>query len=368
MGACMQRRVARLLKDHEDKKSIDLMRAVFVEQKMDKQHIFNRDFWSWQNKGHPLKKSSIWVVEDDNGKEIIGQYINWPVLIKINDRELLGGITIDLLIDALHRSKGLFSVLGEQAKMDLDSVGMHFQITFPRREHVHNSFMKKLKWIKIGKLPFLVKMLLVERLQHRICSIFASRQLSGVKDSIRQPHNDKSHSGKTITFKILDKLPEDIDNVWDIAKNEHQIAVVRDRKYLEWRYFLKPNGGYSVIAVYNDNVLGGIIVLKIKKMFSLAIGFIVDILCAPDDELIMALLRRAIEEFQQNRITICGCVMTKNNRYYRSLLDCGFVCVPDVINPRTYTLDAYIASDSVDGKAFLNLDNWFITLGDWDLI
>jgi len=368
MGTSMQRRVARLLRDNEDNMSIDLMRSVFIEQKMDKQYIFNKDFWDWQNRGHPLRNSSIWVVEDDYGVGIIGQYTNWPALVKINDEKLMGGITIDLLIDASHRRKGLFSVLGEQAKKDLDSVGMHFQITFPRREHVQNSFIKRLKWVKVGKLPFLVKMLLVERVQNRICSIVAGRQFSVGKDSIRQPRNEKSLDGKTITFKIIEALPDDIDNVWNLAKTDFQIAIVRNRSYLEWRYFLKPNGDYKVIAAYSENVLSGIIVLKTKRMFSIVVGFIVDILCVPDDELVKALLRRAIEEFQQNRVAICGCVMTKNNRYYRSLLDCGFISAPDVINPRTYTLDAYIASESVDENVFLNLDNWFITLGDWDLI
>ncbi|TAN62066.1 GNAT family N-acetyltransferase [bacterium] len=360
----------KLLDHRESERSIELMDLVFNEQGMEKLNVLSRDYWEWQNCRHPGGCSKIWTVEDEK-KKIIAQYVNIPARLSVNGRRADGGITIDLLVDPNHRRQGLFKILGKSAIDDLEKAGMDFQLAFPRREKVHNGFINRLNWEKIGDLSLLVKpMDLMAALEKKISNGRVVKIIKLAAGPLKALSNKISRGRKKnkFVFRLMDNLPEKVNDLSRIFISEFPISIIRDKAYLEWRYIQKPEGNYKILGIFNGDDLLGIIVLKIKRVFSLDVGFIVDILSVLDNEVIDSLIKEALRLFSKERAGFCASVMTKNNIYYRSLRKNGFFRVPRKINPMRYILDAHAGSKKIDKKFFYEIDNWFITIGDWDIL
>lgn len=366
----MPSNTVKLLDHRESERSIELMNLVFNEQGMEKLNVLSRDYWNWQNCRHPGGYSKIWIVEDDKRK-IIAQYVNIPVKLSLKGSPANGGITIDLLVDPNYRRQGLFKVLGRSAIDDLEKSGMDFQLAFPRREKVHNGFINRLNWKKIGDLSMLVKpMDLMAVLEKKISNRCVTKIMEWSGRTLETFSNKISFGRKKnkFTFRLIDNLPEKINDLSRIFITEFPISIIRDKAYLEWRYIQKPAENYKILGIFDGDDLMGIIVLKIKRAFSLDVGFIVDILSVLDNEVIDSLIKEALKLFSKERAGFCASIMTKNNIYYRSLRKNGFFSVPRKINPMKYILDAHIGSEKIDKKFFYEINNWFITIGDWDIL
>lgn len=346
------------------------MNLVFNEQRMEKLGVLNQDYWNWQNCRHPCGYSKIWFIEDEKQK-IIAQYVNIPVKLSINGSQAMGGATIDLLVDPNYRRQGLFKVLGNSAIDDLGKVGMDFQLAFPRREKVHNGFINRLNWTKIGVLPLLIRpMDLMGILEKKIGNKYVTGIMGWGRDAFRRFLNRviRKRKKNKFIFKLMDNLPEKINELSRVFTDKFPISIIRDKPYLEWRYIQKPEGNYKILGIFNGDDLAGIIVLKTKRALNFEVGFIVDILSVLDGETIDSLIKEALKLFAKERVNFCVSVMTKNNIYYKYLKKNGFFCMPQKLNPMKYTLDAYVDSKKIDKKLFCEINNWFITIGDWDIL
>lgn len=360
----------RLLSEQERNKSLGIMKSVFEEQKMEKLSDLDKQFWEWQNLNHPAGPSKIWIIENDD-KELIAQMINSPVQLYIDGKIFNGGITIDLLVQKEYRRHGFFKKMGQQAINDLEKVGMDFQITFPRRENVHEGFVKRLNWKKIGDLPFLVKPINLDGIiksklgDNALTKSIAWTFKKGDKFKKLAQIRKREHK---YNFQFLDRFPDSTDEIWHAFRRSCRIAVVRNKRYLDWRYIEKPNGNYSILGIFNKNQLLGFAVLKAKTIMSLQVGFIVDIMTIPQKDIIKALINEAMHYFNDEKMDLCGCIITRNNLFFKSLRQSGFYYIPVRINPRNYILDGYLKENEIDKSAFSNIKNWFITISDWDII
>ena len=68
-------------------------------------------------------------------------------------------------------------------------------------------------------------------------------------------------------LKITDKIPNDdeINNLWNDLKPKKGFSLVRDSKYWVYRYLNHPLYDYKILAIREENILKGIVALKIQK-------------------------------------------------------------------------------------------------------
>jgi len=52
---------------------------------------------------------------------------------------------------------------------------------------------------------------------------------------------------KEIKFEILDKVPEEVQDCWDKYKSKYKVLLVRDYKYLNYRYNERPDVDYATL-------------------------------------------------------------------------------------------------------------------------
>jgi hypothetical protein len=60
-------------------------------------------------------------------------------------------------------------------------------------------------------------------------------------------------------------------------------------------------------------------------------------------------------------------LMQRDDFYYSALRRWGFARVPERLNPRTFNLVCRVLQPGLPKSEFCSPQNWFITLGDFDV-
>ena len=115
---------------------------------------------------------------------------------------------------------------------------------------------------------------------------------------------------------------ESADELWERARESWDFAVVRDRRYLNWRYCDPRAGVYRVTAVGDDPRLDGFMVTALLGQDAQ----LVDVLTAPGDlNALRALVADAIEDARRRGAASLSVQMARHHPYREVLLRCGFV-------------------------------------------
>jgi len=141
---------------------------------------------------------------------------------------------------------------------------------------------------------------------------------------------------------------------------EFPIALVRNARYLNWRY-RKPGQEYVRFICCRDGALAGYIVLRVLEAGNLKVGLIMDLLADRASFAGKHLIRRAIQWGLDLKLDFIDCWMVPNSYYYRLLRMMGFRERPSETRLVLRKFNADVPLDFLT-----NLGNWYLTLGDTD--
>ena len=173
------------------------------------------------------------------------------------------------------------------------------------------------------------------------------------------------------TTKILSKndlniveekdFDESYDDFWERVSQYLNIAIIRDRKYLNWRYRDNPVYQYTVYMVRkNDQLLGFTILGSYKEKYKA--GKILEFLVLPDQlEAAEMLLAQANNFFAEKSMDIIQC-MAQNPFLPKTLYrKYGYIKNPvRKINFTTYPLVSEIPIHDLTVKK-----NWLVSIGEY---
>lgn len=165
---------------------------------------------------------------------------------------------------------------------------------------------------------------------------------------------------RNIVIERIRHFDDRFNRLFDQVADRFPIIVVRDKKYLNWRYTEFPSHTYHIMAATRNSRLTGYIILRCKEKNGIKNGYIVDILAGMDDgETIAALVCHAEKYFQQKGVDNIKCLEFFNRSYKRKFQRMGFFRSSRPLN-RLLFFNAYF--ESLDPAIFMNPTNWFITL------
>jgi len=168
---------------------------------------------------------------------------------------------------------------------------------------------------------------------------------------------------KDVFITQIESFDKRFDKFWEDICSYYPIIVVRNQKYLNWRFIESPFKYYIFTANKNNHLLGYLI-LRIKEKRGIKRGYIVDILANPNDRVtINLLISKAVSFFKENKYITAECLLLANkvSYYYKALKRYGFL-----IKKSKVYFDGY-SKDKEELDFIKNLDNWFITASDPDL-
>ena len=286
--------------------------------------------WDWEFERNPNQRDDLpftWLLED--GPRVVGNFGMIPVQVKIGEQTAQAYDGIDLCLHPEYQGQGLANPLAD-AFMD-SAHGQFPFVTAPVPVTTH---------------------LLVQRGGTLIGG--GTEEILWIYESGVGNAESRVPNRRVAEIRGFD---ESHDELWRRVSPAYPLLIVRDSRYLNWRYRDYP-GGRPVLLESRDDagVLGGFAVFQSDRAEDRA--YLLELFCAPDDaETARALLLRA-----QERVTSEGlsrlAIVTRVPLLQAVLREVGF-------SAHGGELPAYVGKVNVPG-AGVDAGQWYVSLGDGD--
>ncbi|OEC86105.1 MULTISPECIES: GNAT family N-acetyltransferase [Methanobacterium] len=347
-----------IVKEYTDKykeKVFRLRKAVYNE-------TFNEDEWNWKFRSGKI------LIAVNHEDEVISLRPTIPIRLKFRDKTIKSGMNVDVMTHPDYRRMGLFSTLVNESFKMLNGLGIFIVYTFPNN-FSFPGYKKRIKWKYVDSLPLLVKVLKprnvvkkyiknknVQKCLYPLADVFASLIFISKTKS----------ENRNLSINQIYFFSGDFDLLWQKLSNQFEIAVIRDSKYLNWRYVQRPGYDYKIFSAVEEGVLKGYIVLREDNMFDLKLGLVVDILTF-DEDTACSLLLHAYNVFKDNDMDIMGCLMFDTSMYFDVLKKAGFLKLPKKYSPKEFFFVVKADDEIISSDIAYSSKNWFLTFGDIDI-
>jgi hypothetical protein len=169
----------------------------------------------------------------------------------------------------------------------------------------------------------------------------------------------RSNKTEGIEIDQVNQLDDQFDRFLKRSFSIHPIMGVRDRSFLNWRYFDHPTRTYTIYRAVRNAEMSGYLILRKVDLLEFSSAVIVDLLVL-DKETLKALVAKGIEHSYKEGNVLLGFMVPKAHPYHRDLRRWGFL--PSM---KTFHFMVYPA---VDEKGLLDPEAWYVNWGDTDVI
>lgn len=159
-----------------------------------------------------------------------------------------------------------------------------------------------------------------------------------------------------VELRPISGFGPEVDQLWQRVAPGYRVALVRDAAYLNWRYVQNPDD-YTVLGLWRDGVLAGIVVLTETIRRGVAVGELVDYVCGMDDqETFRLLVAVALDHSRRRGHALVQAWSVMGSRLDGKLRSAGL---------RLRRTDVkFLVSPGLGEEAFYDGDAWLLTQGD----
>lgn len=318
--------------------------------------------WKWEFEDNPAGEAVIWVAEDQD--KIVGCYSGLPVKIKIAGQAGTSYQIVDLMTHPDYRQAGIHVRLGLAALQEIASQSNKNRPVIIHGFPAKIAFkigQKYLRYTQAGSIPKLVRILSKEAvLQKRVkFRRFFSGIASVMIFLLKLLHPPKAMPGSSrLSVSKIERFKEDADELWNSLSKEFNIALIRNKEYLNWRYASRPGSCYEAFTIKDKSEYLGYIILECKGRE----GFIVDLLAKKDDRVLFELLDFSLGYFKTKGASKVTCYIS-DRFYIRALKRLGFIERPfSFFRHGTRNFAADVPDSLINDSS-----NWFLTYADTEL-
>ena len=205
------------------------------------------EHWRWKYEDDPYGAERISVAFDGNG-ELVAHYAGYPVAFRIDGRDAIGNQIGDTMTDPSirHIGRGPTSLLGRTA--------LHFYENFCENRVAFN-FGFNVSNIQKFSLKFL-RSTRVENVFYR---------LRDLRQNPLRPLSRLERYARGVGLDLVDDTSPEWDSFWTRVEKQYAFLVRRDAQYVRWRYLLRPDVRYTVVAIRKWRTLAGWLVLRLRN-------------------------------------------------------------------------------------------------------
>ncbi|MHB1651888.1 MAG: GNAT family N-acetyltransferase [Desulfitobacteriaceae bacterium] len=300
---------------------------------------------------------------------------------KAYDKTVNGILSLNTLTRQIYTGQGIFTGLAKAVYQDCAEQGSDFCYGFPN-PNSYPGFTNKLGFTDIGSVPLLLRPLNTKALvKQRFGSLLASFALPfHLFYKVKDRSEDRYEVYPLTTFNL-----SEVDAFWTKVQDKYPIMGISDADYLRWRYFDIPLRDYQAFGVRqkNSSELLGYIVGRCTEVEAMSTGMIVDFLVDPSLPAAgKYLVNRLLRFFVANNMDLAGSLMLPHTEESRILKANGFFTCPKALEPQPFPViyrrlrppleeeaaKAKVKEEEDYDDSFLQLNRWFLTMGDYDVI
>ena len=328
--------------------------------------------WNWQFRNEFSKNSGIGLAA--HGSKIIGhRSVMWFNMI-CNGRRIKGGISSASATDPDYRRKGISSKIGYQLYENLNQDCCELVYAFSNDQNVDLNRkklgFKKVNTLKIAIKPINIFSLLEKYSGKQLIKPALTYQVHKVLQSVGHAMGTCLDHQMQLKLTASTQIPSQCDDIWKTTYMARKIAIIRDWKYLHWRYLKRPAFQYKLFFVYSKSreILGYFILHK-KKKFGLNLLFVMEFVVKNDSKRIC---RYMLSCLQQLALDYCVDAVTiflqKSDPNYALFVKAGLVPVPRRFFPQKIFFSTKVLSRKIAKSYVAQPKNWYLSWGDLDVV
>jgi hypothetical protein len=323
--------------------------------------------WEWEFRDRPGAQIAILLAE--SGGKLAAQYAVVPLTLRIDGRDCAAALSLDTATASEFRGRGLFPKLATQLYSELAEENFAAVFGFPNRQSAP-SFFTKLGWLELAPFPLLFKPLRGGVRKWLESKGATGRLVSPVAEAAsalirRAPRRIPP----TLVFEEVRRFPDDSDELWERASAGKRCVVVRDRRYLDWRYVQRPESEYRIHVVRESGRLVGMVVTLVRDRHTLRGGFLMDLLCEESrPDVARALVSRAEVAMAGSGAQVLSALMYPGGVGHRALRGAAFFPVPRRVFPQEIHFGVRALAPGTNADVLREPSNWYITWGDSDIV
>ena len=363
--------------------SWELVRA--TEADLAKVHVLTRqvygpdtlahpDYWRWLTRDNPTGLAYAGVAKAND--EVVGAAMMVPAHAKVGDRQVLAYLSVNTVVRADFRRRGISSTLADWALEDSVKIGSEFTF-LALGPSSKGSWRKSSLWKVVGPAsPLMLKFLDVGAvLAYRGIKSRPIHWLAGAGYELISPFLRRrwfNRPDPDLTISEVTSFDEHFDRFWERVRHKYSTLLVRDAAFLQWRYKDVPlKQARCLVATDGAGEIVAYIVFRGTDLRGIATGMILDLLIEPSERGRGAgnqLVAQATRQFKADRLALGVCLMFKHTDENKVLRDQGYIPCPRSLEPYPLTLLYKLPTDRiVQSEVVKSRDRWFFTLGDWGI-
>lgn len=316
--------------------------------------------FDWAYSRNPHGDGRAWLAIDDSNGRVVGFTSAFPRRVLVNGEEMIGWNCADFSIDQDYRTLGVAMKLRRAAKECVDKGEFQFLFAHPndRMRVVH----EKVGHQPIGKMERYAALLRFEnKLQDKLGNKLAANALALFANPVLHFTTRGRGRSAQCAFSVVDekRFGEEYERVFEQAKSQHKVIVVRDAEYLTWRFLENPLYRTRSLRLHCGNELKGYVLFYENK----GTAHVADLLVAGDEADMRALMSGLIYHLRKAGVGTISLRLHNDNPVLAQALQLGFKHRPDA----TSTVIAYAKQSSPYAATILDGKNWFMTVGDRDI-
>lgn len=351
--------IGSLLQDHYDRSRAEQSHPAFLR---------------WQYELNPAGPPFAWLAKDEQkGGEVVGHYGVIPLVFKVAASRSLGSLSLLSITHSGYRRQGVFSELAERTYDDCRAAGIAFTYGFPNPNSYHGLTVT-LRFRDIGRLPLLVRIidpgpLCKWRIRNRFFAK-AVNQISRAFLPVLLPAKE-SKSSQGMSLHPVETFDGSFDKFWEAAKQKYPVLVVRNAEFLNWRYTSVPFRDYRCFTVRRGGDVKGYIVARCTEVEGIRTGVILDLLVEPSKagrDAGKMLVTEATGYFVERGAAIAACQLLAHTDEFRILREQGYLVCPTLLQPQAFRFCLRCHGQNAPQDLLYDARNWFISLGDNDVL
>jgi hypothetical protein len=342
-----------------DKKLLlEVMKSISDEVNAQDKTLADQKNWEWRYEELPTGKSHIYLAKDNNS--IIGYYHIPTYEVFVKSKKMMIGNIQSVAVSKSHRNQNIFQKLAKFANQDIDQ---HVDLiyTFPNHRSIH-TFIKYNYFHVVTELPLHLRPISVKSFfENKIHSKFLGSLFGGLLEIYSRFKLKKLDQFDLIVE--IDEFDTEIEALFLKFGSRHEIRLLRNKTYLDWRFNNSLNGKYKILGLRSNSKLVAIAVVKIEYILSERCLVIMD-LAYDKVNSAKKLLSNIDSLYIDEEIAFIVKSGTSIDKKIEESV--GFIKVPSRFNPRKLFLLTRWTNEKKSSD-LLKADKWQVTFSDWDV-
>jgi len=320
----------------------------------------------WEYLNNPVNRLYILLAISKAG-EFAAQYAVLPKYLIVGNQKVICTLSQDTVTDERFRGRGLFTFLADELYNEIQRDGVLFTYGFPNRNSAHG-FFTKLKWREVKPLNIMVKPVYCKGCDYSFFPYIGSHPLGRFIGKLAVVlHNSAfaKTAEKDVSIHEMNEFSPVFDEIWERFRYKNLVMVIRDNQYIKWRFFDKPENNYRTFIFYKSGRPAGYLITSVIKKFGASNLFVVDFVTS-DSMILKSMIANIDQIARESSAPIISVMVPSVYKKYFYLS--GYVRLPQRLFPQDLYFGVRIHNDFENASAIYDMNNWYLTWSDIDVV